>query len=231
MRNHFSFFIDIDGTITDYRPGALDHGKLLFGNFLFPIIRELMMEQGCTQAEAEILIRREMRENVFWCYGDFVRKFNLPVAAAAERFRAWHAENLTVRRDTVELIGMLAARHVPLYIISNNPVDGCLMKLERAGLPAGNFRGIFGTDVMRGCKDRTASWERALKLAGVAPETAAVIGDNEKEDGTVPRSCGIPRSFLLDRSSGIRLRRSGGFIRVNDARAIPEALRETAVRL
>ena len=29
---------------------------------------------------------------------------------------------------------MLAARHVPFYIISNNPVDGCLMKLERAGL-------------------------------------------------------------------------------------------------
>lgn len=218
------FFFDIDGTITGYRPGALDADRLLDGNFLFPIIRGLLVERDIPIADAEAMIRRECRENVFWCYGDFVQKFRLSPALTEERFRAWHEENLSVFSDTVELIRFLAGKHVPLHVVSNNPVDGCWMKLERAGLASESFRGIYGTDIMKGCKNLAGSWRRALSQAGVQPGSAIVIGDDEKEDGAVPKSCGVGMSIIIDRSSSFRVRCQNGFLHVNDAREVPEAL-------
>lgn len=226
-RQSFHFFFDIDGTITGYRPGALDAGRLLEGNFLFPIIRDMLVERGVSPGDAAAMIRREAAENVFWCYGDFVRKFGLAQLAAAERFRVWHRENLDAFPDTVELIRSLAAEQTPLYIVSNNPVDGCRMKLERAGLAPELFRGLFGTDVMKGCKHLTTSWERALNLAGVPPEDAVTVGDDVKEDGIVPRSCGVGACVILERGASLRIRRENGFLCVNDARAIPDALTGT----
>lgn len=224
MRNGLSFFIDIDGTITDYQPGALDAGNLLHGNFLFPIIRDLMTEKGYDRAEAETLILAETQENVFWCYADLIAKFGLSAATAAERFRAWHDEKLTVYDDMVELIGRLAAQKRPLYVISNNPVDGCRLKLQRAKLITergdGCFRGIFGTDLLRGCKHHPPVWQRALELAGTAPQNVVVIGNDAKEDGAIPQSCGIGCSFILERSSDSRIRREGRLIRVNHASTI-----------
>ena len=198
-----SFFFDIDGTVTRYRPGALAADRLLDGNFLFPLIRDMLVERGVSSGDAVAMIRRE---------------------AAAVRFRAWHEENLAVFPDTVELIRSLAAEQTPLYVISNNPVDGCRMKLERAGLNPELFRGIFGTDVMKGCKHLASSWERALSLADVRPESVVTVGDDVKEDGAVPRSCGVGTGVILERDSALRIRRADGFLHVNDARAIPGAL-------
>ena len=222
-----SFFFDIDETITRYRPGALAADRLLDGNFLFPIIRDMLAERGVSSDDAAAMIRREAVENVFWCYGDFIRKFGLRQPVAAERFRIWHRENLDVFPDTVELIRSLAAEQTPLYIVSNNPVDGCRMKLERAGLDPELFRGIFGTDVMKGCKHLAASWERALNLAGVRPESVVTVGDDVEEDGVVPRSCGVGVGVILERDSALRIRRADGFLHVNDARVIPGALTGT----
>ena len=219
-----SFFFDIDGTVTRYRPGALAADRLLDGNFLFPLIRDMLVERGVSSGDAAAMICREAEENIFWCYGDFIRKFDLPPEAAAVRFRAWHEENLAVFPDTVELIRSLAAEQTPLYVISNNPVDGCRMKLERAGLDPELFSGIFGTDVMKGCKHLASSWERALSLADVRPESVVTVGDDVKEDGAVPRSCGVGTGVILERDSALRIRRADGFLHVNDARAIPGAL-------
>ena len=56
------YIFDIDGTLTRYVD--LDPSLFLHGNFLFPIVRDLMVERGADRAEAESAILRETDSTV-----------------------------------------------------------------------------------------------------------------------------------------------------------------------
>ena len=142
------YLVDIDGTITGYRPGSMAPEKLVGGNFLFPIFRDLMVERGWDKLEAEARIVQLARDVVFWDYSDFMVEFELPVAETFRRMRTWHHENLFTYGKTVELLRQLHRDGRKLFVMSNNPHLGCLMKLEAAGLAdafsAPCFTRVFG---------------------------------------------------------------------------------------
>ena len=95
------FFVDIDGTLTNYGKSAMDNR--LHGNFLFPIIRDLMIETGWEKAGSENAIDAHTRSNVFWDYTDILAEFKLPVSEAFSRFRKWHKENIIPCEDGIPL--------------------------------------------------------------------------------------------------------------------------------
>ncbi len=214
------FLIDIDGTITYYKTNSITQDALLAGNFLFPIIRDMLVENGWDPAEAAAAIKAEADRIIFWDYIDFIEKFDLSREEAFFRIRKWHRDNLLYYEDMVETIKVLAARNKNLFIISNNPYWGCRFKLEIAGLAPEHFQKIFGTNIVNGCKHLSEVWNRAINQVAADPGNIATIGDNPKEDGEIPQNCGIGYSFILERKSETALLRKNRSIYLNDARQI-----------
>lgn len=216
------FFVDIDGTLTDYKPNAM--ASLLGGNFLFPIIRDMMVERGWNYEDAGAAIVREAEQVVFWDYSDLLARFGMPEAEAFARMRQWHQDYLTGYEDMIETVKALAEKGRHLFIISNNPYWGCRFKLEIARLAdhggVHHFKHIFGTNIVSGCKSSVEVWKRALAQLKISPDQIATIGDNHTEDGVIPQSCGIGYSFILNRNAKTSLRHEDKFIFLNDSRII-----------
>ncbi len=202
------YAFDIDGTLTRYRDFHPE--AFLLGNFLFPVLRDLAVERGMASAEAERRIAAVLEANTFWDYPDFVRALDLPAGEALERMRAWHRDHIEPCPDAVALARRLHAEGKRLFVVSNNPRLGCLLKLERCGLAdaaAGEsavFERIAGTDAVFGCKGAPGVWPRALALFGVPPADVCVVGDNPKEDRDLALAAGAGNAFLFDRSSILR---------------------------
>ena len=200
------FLVDIDGTLTDYRPGACAPEKLLHNNFLLPVLRDLMAEKGWGRTEAEKALFDLMERIVFWDYTDFIAEFGLPADEAFRRLREWHHDNLIVYHDTVRLIKKLSGEGKKLFVMSNNPYMGCIFKLQAAGLAKDDFsspyfRRIFGTNLLRGCKCVPDVWKRAFAQIPAGIFEIGVIGDNPKEDGELPRSLGVKETIIIPRPS------------------------------
>lgn len=201
------FFIDIDGTITDNNPEKkYPESKLVWKNPIFGVMRDVMVEEGWDGEEAKKKIEEYADKVIWWDYPDFIAEFNLPIEKTWERIYKWHQDYLIVYQDTVELIKKLYKMGKNLYIVSNNPIVGCLLKLKRAGLGditgSSYFKRILGANILRGQKSQIELWERAIAQIGVKPEQISIIGDNEKEDGEVPLCTGIGRSFIISRNGG-----------------------------
>lgn len=199
------FLVDLDGTLSSYREGALLQDKLFLGNFLFPIIRDQMMKKGWKRNEAEDAIRQLTTENIFWDYSDFIAEFNLPVPETLILMQKWHQENIVPCNDGIALIKRLYTAGKKLFVMSNNPYLGCLFKLQAVGLAENFFSSpyfcrIFGTNILRGCKYQPIVWKRALAQIPAMPNDVCVIGDNPREDKEIPRECGILCSYLFIRN-------------------------------
>lgn len=198
------FLIDIDNTLTRGRPGAPDGPEPLHGNFLFPVIRDLMTECGWERGRAEKAIGEYANDVVFWDYPDFLAEFRLPAEEAYRRMREWHRLHLEPCPDGVALVKRLHGMGKSLFIMSNNPYVGCMFKLQAAGLASDEFgspyfRRVFGTNTLRGCKNDPAVWRRALALIPADPALVCTAGDDPHDDGEVPRSVGIAHSIILKR--------------------------------
>ena len=200
------YIFDIDGTLTRYVD--FDPASFLHGNFLFPILRDLMVEKGWQPDVAAAAILRETRENVFWDYCDFVTAFDLPAQEAYRRFRAWHTRHIAPYDDAVALARRLRADGKWLFIVSNNPFTGCLMKLQACGLAddmgSDVFARILGTDRLHGCKGAPGVWRRALDQLAVDPALICTVGDNPVDDAELPQLCGVGASYLFDRGEPAR---------------------------
>jgi FMN phosphatase YigB (HAD superfamily) len=199
------YLVDIDGTITDYRAGSVTPDKMLHGNFLFPIIRDMMLERGWEKQKAETAIYELAERIVFWDYTDFIAEFKLPVKEAIERMRQWHFDNLFAYPETVDLVKKLKKDGKQLFVMSNNPYIGCVFKLQAAGLADDDFaspyfKRIFGTNILRGCKCVPDVWKRAFAQIPADISEIGVIGDNPKEDGELPRSLGVIETIIIPRA-------------------------------
>ena len=195
------YVFDIDGTLTRYV--GVDPASFLHGNFLFPIVRDLMVERGADPDEAAAAILRETETNVYWDYCDLVSAFGLPAPEAYRRFRAWHAAHVAPHEDAVALARELKDAGKRLFVVSNNPFTGCLMKLQAAGLADDTgsdvFSQILGTNALRGCKGAPGVWQRAFDRLAVDPALVCTVGDNPVEDRDLPRACGAGACYLFDR--------------------------------
>ncbi len=198
------YFVDIDGTLTNYRSGSISPDKMLHGNFLFPVIREMMLECGWEKQKAEDAILELVTRIQFWDYTDFIAEFELPVVKTFEQMRQWHFDNLTIYPETVELVKQLVCDGKQLFVMSNNPYVGCMFKLQVAGLADDDFsspyfRRVFGTVALRGCKSVPEVWKRAISQIPADVSEIGVIGDNPREDGEIPRSLGIKDTVIIPR--------------------------------
>ncbi len=197
------YIFDIDGTLTRYVD--VDPSTFLHGNFLFPIVRDMMVEKGRDPDEASAAILRETQENVFWDYCDFVSAFGLDAPEAYRRFRAWHARHIAPYDDAANLARELRRAGKRLFVVSNNPCTGCLMKLQACGLADDTgsdfFSRILGTDKLRGCKGAPGVWRRAIDQLAVDPSLVCTVGDNPVEDGELPQACGVGATYLFDRGT------------------------------
>ena len=202
------YAFDIDGTLARYRDMRPE--TFLFGNFLFPVLRDFAAERGMAPAEARRRIGAVMEADRFWDYPDFVRALGLPPGEALARMRAWHAAHVEPCPDAVDLVRRLHSGGKRLFVVSNNPGLGCLLKLERCGLAdagtrtSGFFGRIVGTDTMLGCKGEPGAWPRGLALLGVPAPDVCVVGDNPLEDRDLPLAAGAGGSFLFDRRTLLR---------------------------
>jgi len=211
MKSHIGYYmkykskyylVDIDGTLTTYRDGACAPEKLLHGNFLFPIIHEMMVKRGWESRAAEDAIWELAERIVFWDYTDFISEFKLPVKETFERLRQWHFDNLMVYEENVELVKRLFKEGKKLFVMSNNPYVGCMFKLQATGLADNDFfspyfQRVFGTNLLRGCKGNPDVWSRAFAQIPADISEIGVIGDNPEEDGEIPRSLGVCETVII----------------------------------
>lgn len=197
-------FVDIDATITDDGDVRQIGPGHPFGNALFGVLRDAMVHDGWDREQAVEALAAHANDVVFWDYQDFIGEFNLPVKHAWDRIIQWHDTHLVVHDDAVAMVKRLHAADLPLYIISNNPTLGCLLKLQRAGLGTLQgtpwFKDILGANTLRGQKSSIGFWERAVTHTGLAPRGIVVIGDDPEQDFHVPRQVGVRHFFLVDRT-------------------------------
>jgi FMN phosphatase YigB (HAD superfamily) len=203
-----AILFDIDGTITgDLDPTAPQIGPgHILDNAIFDVIAGVMRNvNGLAEDEAARRIREVADKTVFWDYPDFISELGLPSRETWGRLRLWHRENLTVYQDAVQLVRRLhSVSGLALAVISNNPVTGCLLKLERAAL--GTLRGapcfthILGSNLLRGQKHDPAYWRRGLDALGHDPRQVWVVGDSPSEDGNIPVRLGVGHVWLVDRA-------------------------------
>ena len=194
---------DIDGTLTGDRAEPQIAPQHVMGNALFDILMDEFAHAGGDPHQAEALFLEYAKENVFWDYPDYIQRFRLPPQRTWARLREWHLRHLKVFPDGVELVRRLHHQGRHLHIISNNPLTGCLLKLEAAGLGALDgtswFQRVFCSNITHGQKGRVEYWERALISAGLQPADVMVVGNDPKEDGFIPFAAGVRSFVLVDR--------------------------------
>lgn len=202
MHNKLHILFDIDGTLTAYRKHALN--RTFQGNFLFPVILDLAEAHGISRQEAERRILETERKTPCWDYPDFLRELELTDREALVAFREWHRKHLEVYSDTIALVKRFSGAGIPVSVISNNPRQGCLLKLEQCGLADAElgsscFTHIFSTDLLGGCKGDAAIWSKALVQLPADQTVLVMIGDNPQEDGELAVAGGVKLAFILDR--------------------------------
>jgi len=198
------FFIDIDGTITDNNPDKkYPDEKIIWSNPILGVIRDVMVEERWKTEEANKKIEEYADKIIWWDYPDFIAEFNLPVEKTWEKIYKWHYDYKIVYWDTVELIKELYKKGKDLFIVSNNPIVGCLLNLKVAGLGdiTGSmyFKRILGANILRGQKHQVELWKKAIAQVGVGAQKIVNIGDNISEDGTIPLKVGLKKCFVIRR--------------------------------
>ena len=209
---------DIDATVTDV---YAEHSHADFRAEVFDIFARGIGSRRKITLDGARLVLEDFANNlmVWWDYPDFINYFELDPVVIWSEMRQVHRNMLYVYEDAVEMVKYLHSLKKNLYIVSNNPVTGCLLKLEIAGLAelggTPYFKRIFGTNVTRGMKSQVPMWKRIIASLGVPASEILVIGDNLKEDFEVPHSAGIGNSIIVDRKSEKALEKRNGYIVVN----------------
>ncbi len=220
------YFIDIDATITDNKDVPQIHPDNVLGNAVLTIIRDCMVEEGWESTDAGIAIAAFADQIVFWDYPDFIEKFRLPVRKTWQRIADWHTKNLIVFEDAVEVVRKLKERGARLFIISNNPLTGCLLKLQCAEL--GDLGGTpffdqcLCSNILRGQKFQNEYWQKALIHTNINPEHVIIIGDNTEEDYEVPSNVGIRQFYLINRDQQKQRQPYKNALMINDMRLVLE---------
>lgn len=195
--------VDIDGTLTDDFQGPQINHDYILDNALFEVLADVMRDEGWERERAARALTEQAELTTFWDYPDFIHNFNLPENHTMQRLSAWHTENIKVYEDGVEMVQALHASGMDLYIFSNNPFFGSLLKLQRAGLStlegSAYFKGFVSSNVHKGQKGSKVFWKRGVADIGLAPSALAMIGDHPIEDGTRAKEAGLNTIFRVNR--------------------------------
>lgn len=219
---------DIDSTVTE----AMKENKIIdFRNSVFEMFSVHIAEKRRVSTEEARFALEDMANNVlvWWDYPDLISSFGLDPVLIWKEMRRLHKDILRIYPDAVEMVKYLKSINRNLYIISNNPVTGCLLKLEAAGLAnllgSDYFSRIFGTNVTRGMKSQVPMWRRVIANLGENPENILTIGDHVKEDFEIPNRAGIGYSIIVDRKAKEPVLEKNGYICVNSLSMVKGIIR------
>ncbi|MFA6293375.1 MAG: HAD family hydrolase, partial [Victivallales bacterium] len=133
IQNVKTILCDIDSTVTE----AMRENKIIdFRNAVFEMFSAHIAAKREISPEEARFVLEDMANNVlvWWDYPDLISCFGLEPVLIWKEMRMIHRDILQVYPDAVEMVKYLKSINKNLYIISNNPVTGCLLKLEAAGL-------------------------------------------------------------------------------------------------
>jgi FMN phosphatase YigB (HAD superfamily) len=212
---------DIDATITDVNRHTGNTNDS-FREEIFAMFAGMIAEQRRIRPEIARGMLEDYANNqvIWWDYNDFIADFDLESVTAWGRMREIHQRALLPCEDAVNMVKHLHAIGKRLYIVSNNPITGCLLKLERAGLGtlegSPYFQRIFGTNITRGMKKQLPMWKRILASFDVDASKIVMVGDNPEEDFRYPAMAGISNSVIVRRDAAEAvLKTTDGYIQVN----------------
>lgn len=219
---------DIDATVTDVVAGYSHDG---FRGAVFDMFaRYISTARNVSEATALKLLN-DFADNlmVWWDYPDFITNFGLEPEVIWREMRELHRSMLRFYDDAVDMIKYLKPMDKDLFIISNNPVTGCLLKLELAELAdlrgTTYFKRVFGTNITHGMKSQVPMWKKVIASLGGDVQNMVTIGDNVKEDFMVPREAGIADTIIVDRNSDIPVTEKDGYICVNSLSEVKGLIR------
>jgi FMN phosphatase YigB (HAD superfamily) len=219
---------DIDATVTDVADGHSHDG---FRDAVFGMFARHIAAARNVSEETALSLLNDFADNlmVWWDYPDFITNFGLDAERIWREMREIHSSMLRFYGDAVEMIKYLKSIDKDLFIISNNPVTGCLLKLELAELAdlrgTTYFNRIFGTNITHGMKSQVPMWKRVIASLGGDVKNMVTIGDNVKEDFMVPREAGIINTIIVDRNADIPVSEKAGYICVNSLSEVKELIR------
>jgi FMN phosphatase YigB (HAD superfamily) len=196
--------VDIDGTLTSEKNTGYRMENRVFQNSILGIIRDLLAQtHGLSFDEATAKMQAHYNDVIWWDYPEYLSDFDLPLEEGWRLIEEWTREDSEVHEDGVRMIKYFAERNKKLVVISNNPVVGCMLKLQAAGLAerlySPYFERILGANILRGQKSQLSLWKRAAAYIGVPPENVVIIGDNILEDGEVPLAAGFGNAIIVQR--------------------------------
>jgi FMN phosphatase YigB (HAD superfamily) len=197
-----TIFVDIDNTLT--HGDILEQGsdELLWNNLVLQLIaRHHSQKYQCEFVQSRHAIRQDALDRVFWDYPDFIDAFELDQQKVVDDIVQLHRNRIAIHDHVVEVITQLSKAGKKLCIMSNNPVQGSLWKLQAIGLSDGHsspyFDAIYGSNNARGQKSVHQMWQRAIDASQQSLHEIATVGDNLNEDGLVPHCLGIAHHYIL----------------------------------
>jgi len=221
-----SFCIDIDGTLT--RGSGTGHpftdGSI--GYIWGVMADELARKESIPFEQAAATVTRLTDEILWWDYPQVAGALGLDHARVWERVLAIQQEVLAPFEDGVRMVKELKRRGFRLYVASNNPSFGCLLKLARAGLAAPDgskwFDRMLGANLCRGQKWQPGHWLKLLAQANLAAGATVAVGDNPLEDADIPLSVGLGYAVIVDRAQPSAVKIDGRKYIVNSLETVPE---------
>ncbi len=195
--------VDIDDTLIRFKPNliASDTGSLMC------VLKQAGKELKHFREE-DIFHRMEVvKQNVkWWSWIHFIEALELD----PDEFWEYAFERESVyleptETDLQKTLTTLRDSGIRLFVTSNNPNAGIRHKLRLAGIAPTEidslFDGLLGATELTSMKWERDYWIKAVRLTGFATTQLAVVGDDFHDDYEVPRSAGLPKSFLLNRNS------------------------------
>ena len=221
-----SFCIDIDGTLT--RGAGTGHpftnGSI---GYIWGIMAdEFSRKESIPFDQAAETVTKATDAIRWWDYPHVAGSLGLDHTRIWNRILAVQNEVLAPFEDGVWMVKELKTRGFKLYVASNNPSFGCLLKLTRAGLAEPNgsrwFDRMLGANLCRGQKWQPGHWHKLLAQANLAPDLTVAVGDNALEDADIPLSAGLGCAVVVNREQRRSVKAKGKKYIVNSLRNVPD---------
>ena len=190
--------IDIDGTMTQFKPGVDPNTSSLMS-----VLKRAGVELGGLSAEESAArVKKTQGAIRWWHWSDFIIALGLNAKAFWQYAYEIESEYIEATGpDIKEALERLRNAGVLLYISSNNPSSGILHKMRIAGVADIHgttlFHQLLGVTELQVMKWDKLYWQKVLAHTALDGDELAVLGDNPKDDYEVPQSAGIAGSDVL----------------------------------
>jgi phosphoglycolate phosphatase len=211
-----NLLFDLDGTLTDSRPGIL-------------ACIQYALERAGVASPSEQELQRYIGPPLSHSFAQLLAaEVDAPCVAEAlasyrERFTVTGMFENAVYDQIPAALDEVARRGARLYVATSKPRIYAERILEHFGL-ADRFIAVFGSELDGSLSEKSELIEHALRTAGLDPEASVMIGDREHDMIGAVRNHVYPAGVLWGYGSDEELRRAGAKRLLSTPAEIPELL-------